>query len=239
MESLIGVGISILIYLGLGTLWYHPQLLGQIWPKSPETGQPPTKFYKQYLTLGLVSAVIIGVLLNAGLINNHYTLEQRVYSVLILWFGFVFVPSAINTLQSSRGYKLLAVDTGFILVSLLAISLTFHILLDLRPKGTKIIVDPESRIIDDTVINLRKKVVFEATVFSGTKAGRDYCLDGLYVSYMGKTLLLRDNSGMIKDKSYLNKQVTLEGIYPAQDNFCKALICDCDDYVLVERITLN
>ncbi len=158
MESLIGIGISILIYLGLGTIWYHPQLLGQFWPKAVLPSQPTTKYYKQFLTVGLISAVVIGILLNAGLRNNYYTLEQRINSIAILWFGFVFVPSAINTLQSSRGYKLLAIDTGFVLVSLLAISLTFHVLLDLQPKGAKILVDPESNIIDTAVKDSQNKV---------------------------------------------------------------------------------
>lgn len=238
MESLIGVGISILIYVGLGTIWYHPKLLGRFWPKPPETADT-TKYYRQYINLGLIAAVTIGILLNAGLKNNYYTLEQRINSILILWFGFVFVPSAINTLQSKRGYKLLAIDTGFVLASLLAISLTFHVLLDLQPKGVKIEVDPESSIIDNAVRNLQKKVTFEAKVTVGADNGNDYCLDGLYVAYMDKTLLLKNTNGMITDKNYINKQVTIEGTYPVQESFCAALLCDCDDYVLVEKITLN
>ncbi|HET7010930.1 MAG TPA: hypothetical protein VFI11_09165 [Anaerolineales bacterium] len=91
---------------------------------------------------------------------------------------------------------------------------------------------------------------FTGIVRSGSDLGevKAFCAEGLYLvaeeGYLaGQTtmLLLRapDASGqaqMLSDASLIGRRVEVVGRYPAQDGFCEALICACEDYILVDRI---
>jgi len=45
-----------------------------------------------------------------------------------------------------------------------------------------------------------------------------------------------DGSSMLSGPQYIDKKVEVTGKYPAQDAFCEALICACEDYIFVEQI---
>ena len=95
-----------------------------------------------------------------------------------------------------------------------------------------------------------QRVTFTGVIKTGAELGevKQHCAEGLYLvaeeGYLsGQTsmLLLRlpDDSGqdvMLADLQYIGKQVEVVGKYPAQEVFCEALICQCEDYILVERI---
>lgn len=90
----------------------------------------------------------------------------------------------------------------------------------------------------------------KGTVKSGAQLeNKAYCSAGLYLvadegTYLinqAKELQLRlpdslNYSKMFTDQSYLDKKVTVVGRYPTQEGFCEALICECEDYILVESI---
>ena len=92
---------------------------------------------------------------------------------------------------------------------------------------------------------------FIGTVQTGAQIEeKNYCPNGLYLvadegTYLvnqTKILLLRllsqpDGTIMLSDQKYLGKKVEVVGKYPVQENFCEALMCDCEDYILVERIS--
>lgn len=97
------------------------------------------------------------------------------------------------------------------------------------------------------------KTSFIGTVKSGTQLGevKSYCSNGLYLvadegSYLDnqtKMLQLRvpnqpDGTKMFSDQKYIDKKVEVVGKYPAQENFCEALICECEDYILVDSINV-
>ena len=87
---------------------------------------------------------------------------------------------------------------------------------------------------------------FSGTVVLGTNIDeKNFCTDGLYLvadpgTYLaGQTtmLLLRDeNQEMLRDRAFVGTKVTVRGTYPAQTIFCEALICACEDFILVEEI---
>jgi hypothetical protein len=93
-------------------------------------------------------------------------------------------------------------------------------------------------------------VTFRGVVRTGAGLGevKSFCPDGLYLvaeeGYLtGQTsmLLLRvmDASGqavMLSDPQFVGKPVEVAGKYPAQEVFCEALICQCEDYILVDKI---
>ena len=93
---------------------------------------------------------------------------------------------------------------------------------------------------------------FKGTVKTGAQLGevKSYCPQGLYLvadegSYLvEQTTILQlrvpGESGdkLLSDQKYINKKVRVIGKYPAQQFFCEALICGCDDYILLERIDI-
>ena len=92
---------------------------------------------------------------------------------------------------------------------------------------------------------------FTGTVMTGAQLGevKNFCAEGLYLvaddGYLidqTQMLLLKvsdgaDTSSMFSDQQYVGKKVKVTGKYPAQEVFCDALICDCEEYILVNQIT--
>jgi len=96
---------------------------------------------------------------------------------------------------------------------------------------------------------------FIGTVKTGAQLGevKSYCSNGLYlvadedkdliVDTGTRMLLLRlpgepGESEMLSDQKYVGKRVEVVGKYPAQEAFCEALVCNCEDYILVDRINI-
>ena len=91
---------------------------------------------------------------------------------------------------------------------------------------------------------------FTGTIMMGAQLGevKNYCAEGLYLvaneGYLvnqTQMLLLRerDNAGgskMLSNQQYVGKKVEVSGKYPAQEVFCEALTCTCEDYILVNQI---
>ena len=95
------------------------------------------------------------------------------------------------------------------------------------------------------------KKTFTGTVMTGAELGevKNFCGEGLYLvaddGYLvdqTQMLLLKvsdgaDASNMFSDQQYVGKKVEVTGKYPAQEVFCEALTCDCEDYILVDKVT--
>ena len=94
---------------------------------------------------------------------------------------------------------------------------------------------------------------FTGSVQTGTQLGevKSHCSNGLYLvadegTYLAdQTTMLQlhlpkelDGTKMLSDQQYVGKLVEVVGKYPAQEIFCEALICECEDYILVDRINI-
>jgi hypothetical protein len=93
---------------------------------------------------------------------------------------------------------------------------------------------------------------FRGTVMTGEQLGevKSFCAEGLYLvadeGYLvdqTQMLLLRVSDGpdatkMLSDPQYVGRKVEVTGKYPAQEVFCEALICECEDYIFVEKIQI-
>lgn len=100
----------------------------------------------------------------------------------------------------------------------------------------------------------QSKVTLIGTVRTGGQIDNNsYCSEGLYlVSAEGtylineiSTLQLRvfqedasvwNNTTLLSDRQYVGKRVRVSGKYPAQEVFCMAAMCACDDFILVDQI---
>ena len=91
---------------------------------------------------------------------------------------------------------------------------------------------------------------FTGTVRTGAELGelKNFCAEGLYLvaedGYLvdqTQMLLLKvsdgaDASSMFSEQQYVGKKVEVTGKYPAQEVFCEALTCACEDHILVDQI---
>lgn len=94
---------------------------------------------------------------------------------------------------------------------------------------------------------------FMGTVRTGAELGevKNFCAEGLYLvaddGYLidqTQMLLLKvsdgaDASSMFSDQQYVGEKVQVTGLYPAQEFFCEALTCACEDYILVDKIIIQ
>jgi hypothetical protein len=94
-----------------------------------------------------------------------------------------------------------------------------------------------------------KNSEFEGTLMLGSSIEtKSYCSEGIYIvakdeEYFrndSKMLLLKTPAGeqnaLYSDTTYLDQSVKVTGVYPAQEMFCQALMCDCEDYILVTDV---
>ena len=102
------------------------------------------------------------------------------------------------------------------------------------------------------VASASDRQTFTGTVMTGAQIGKakDYCAEGLYLvaeeGYLvdqTQMLLLRipaveNEPQMLADAAYVGEKVQVNGIYPAQTAFCRALLCACEDYILVQQIEI-
>lgn len=91
---------------------------------------------------------------------------------------------------------------------------------------------------------------FNGIIRTGAQLGevKNFCAEGLYLvaedGYLidqMQMLLLKvsdgaDASSMLSDQQYVGKKVEVTGKYPAQEVFCEALTCACEDHILVDQI---
>jgi len=96
------------------------------------------------------------------------------------------------------------------------------------------------------------QMTFTGSVMTGAQLGevKNYCAEGLYLvadeGYLvdqTQMLLLRipdevNGTRMLSDQQYAGKKVKVTGKYPGQEVFCEALMCACEDYILVEQIQI-
>lgn len=94
---------------------------------------------------------------------------------------------------------------------------------------------------------------FRGVIHSGAvlSESKGYCAEGLFLvgdedfpNTQKNILLLRQtaadgSAALLTDAGYSGKSVRVSGTYPAQDFFCEALLCECEDYILVEKITIE
>lgn len=128
----VAVLIAAVVSMALGFLWYGPMVLGKPWMKlkgyTSETLKKAQsemgKFYGISFVLALVTAYIL---------SHMMTLSQKFYgypemqtgltTAFFAWVGFMMPVQATATIFGDKKWKLLAIDTGYQLVSLLAMGL--------------------------------------------------------------------------------------------------------------------
>lgn len=95
-----------------------------------------------------------------------------------------------------------------------------------------------------------ERFVVSGQIVKGENAGKSYCAQGYYLRIDGDYLQAGNNSLLLRsltpghgqdyplfdNPAYLGRNVTIEGIYDREKSLCRALTCDCDDYLIIENI---
>lgn len=91
-----------------------------------------------------------------------------------------------------------------------------------------------------------QQLTLRGTVRLGEQLGIDHCKEGVYLDVADDNpfplIQLRDADGKTFGNDfllqYMNKNVEVAALYDANKVQCQALICACDDYVLLQEIRI-
>ena len=133
--AVIAAGIA---SMALGFLWYSPMVLGKPWMK--ERGLTPEKVKSDQKEMGKLYGVSFVVSLVMAYVLSHVmALSQNFYnypmmqtgltSAVFMWLGFMMPVQVTATIFSDKkNWKLFGIDTGYQLVSVLAMGVVIGLL---------------------------------------------------------------------------------------------------------------
>lgn len=125
----LAVLIAGIVSMGIGFAWYSPYVLGKPWMKEKGLSAEALKkeqkkmgpFYGISFVLSLIMAyVLTHVMVMGHAYFNTSLLSSGLTSAFWMWLGFVMPVMATATIFGEKNWKLLGIDTGYQLASLLA-----------------------------------------------------------------------------------------------------------------------
>ncbi len=126
--NLLAVLVAAIATMVVGFLWYSPILFARPWmvlmgynpdDKSAldEMRKGAGKNYAVAFVLGVISALVLGKIIQVTTVNTGLYGLKIAFAV---WLGFVTTVQLTAVLFSKKPFKLYAIDTGYQLVSYLA-----------------------------------------------------------------------------------------------------------------------
>jgi len=122
----LAVIIAVPVYMALGWVWYSKALFGNRWASmiglSDETLKSgAAKAMVGGALMAFLEAAAIGFLFTKVLYD--YTVTDGLVVGLLFGFGLIFPVMMVNTLFQRKPFSLFAIDFGFQLLALVAISM--------------------------------------------------------------------------------------------------------------------
>jgi len=122
--------------MAVGFLWYGPMLFGKQWVKlmgytDESMGKAKKEMGKTY-TMSFVFTLIMAYVLShvMGLSQSFYSyspISTGLMSAFWMWLGFAMPVQATDALFGGKRKKLVAINTGYQLVSLLAMGIVISL----------------------------------------------------------------------------------------------------------------
>ena len=121
----------------IGFAWYSPMILGNQWMK--EKGFTKESLKKEQKEMGKLYGVsFIVSLITAYILSYFMTLSQNFYeqtafstgitTVFELWLGFMMPVQTTATIFGNKNWRLFAIDTGYQLVSIMAMGVVIGLI---------------------------------------------------------------------------------------------------------------
>lgn len=123
--------------MALGFLWYSPMVMGKAWMKEKGYTQETLKkaqkeMGKLYALSFVVSLVTAYVLSHVMVLSEnffHYSLlSTGLTSAFWMWLGFIMPVQITATIFGEKNWKLFGIDTGYHLVSIMAMGVVLAML---------------------------------------------------------------------------------------------------------------
>lgn len=123
--------------MAVGFLWYGPMLFAKPWMKlmghtkeTIEAGKKDMgKMYGISFVLSLVMAYVLSHVMTFSENYYHYEMVTTgLTSAFWMWLGFVMPVQATDVLFGGKKWKLFAINTGYQLVSLLAMGVVLGLM---------------------------------------------------------------------------------------------------------------
>lgn len=126
-----------IVSMGIGFLWYSEAVLGKPWMKekgiTKEAIKKEQKEMGKYYALSFVLALITAYILSHVMVfsENYFhmsPLTTGLMSGFWMWLGFMMPVQATATIFGGKNWKLLGIDTGYQLASILAMGVVIGLL---------------------------------------------------------------------------------------------------------------
>lgn len=126
-----------IVSMVIGFLWYSPMILGKPWMKekgiSAETLKKEQKemgkWYGVSFVVSLIMAYVLSHVMTMAMNFFHYSqLSTGLSSAFWMWLGFIMPVQLTATIFGSKNFKLFGIDTGYQLVSIMAMGVVLAVL---------------------------------------------------------------------------------------------------------------
>ena len=126
----IAIGLAAVATMAIGFAYYSPLILGKIWMK--EKGIDKKKMAKMKkesnmaATYGLsfVAAIVTAIVMSGFVyFFGAMTWQEGATAGFLAWLGFSATTSFVNMLFGDKNMKLFMIDTGYQLLSMVAIGI--------------------------------------------------------------------------------------------------------------------
>lgn len=123
--------------MGLGFLWYSPLILGKQWMKEKgyttdslkKDQKDMSKLYGLSFVVSLITAYVLShVMALSQAFYGNPDLMTGLMTAFWSWFGFMMPVQITATIFGSKNWKLFGIDTGYQLVSILAVGTVLALL---------------------------------------------------------------------------------------------------------------
>lgn len=127
-----GLALCVIAYMIIGMIWYSPILFGNVWSKLTGRGSHTAK-KEEMNVLYMVSAsssFIMAAVLNYVMAEVEIqTVQEALLLGFMLWLGFTYPSTMVNALFQGKPRKLIFIDSGYYLVSILIMSIILFFLM--------------------------------------------------------------------------------------------------------------
>jgi hypothetical protein len=124
----IAILVSAVVSMIVGFMWYGPMLFGKVWMKEKKYSvqsmkkaqQEMGKWYGLSFVASLVTAFVLSHVMTLSVNFYQYPmLSTGVNTAFWMWLGFIMPVQLTATIFGDKNWKLLKIDTGYQLASLL------------------------------------------------------------------------------------------------------------------------
>lgn len=120
----LAVVVSTVLYMAIGFVWYHPSVFGKKWMELSKivmdgSGEAMKKEMPRILGVNFVLAFVMFYVLACAMdYSGAFTPAEGAGTAFWIWLGFIFSSAAVGYLYEKKPLALLAINTGYSLVTL-------------------------------------------------------------------------------------------------------------------------